>query len=152
VIILDTDILIIDLQFPRGARFARNRQFLDHAAAAVLPLAITCQTLLEVVGKYSFNIRQTDIPKLAALIPAQYGLAVVPDPAQFPEYANCAVADLLSQMRHRMALGDAVNCVQIAKFAPGAQCLLTWNARHYQGKLTVMSLTPEEWLLQNPPA
>jgi len=36
-----------------------------------------------------------------------------------------------------MSLADAVQAVQIARFAGHADCLLTWNARHFQGKLTI---------------
>jgi hypothetical protein len=151
VIVLDTDILIIDLQFQRDIRFADNRRLLDHARLAALPMAITCQTLLEVVGKYSFHVRQSDISKLAAKVPIQYGVRVLPDPSTNPEYASCTVGEVVAQMTQRMGLGDAVNAVQIAKFAAGATCLLTWNARHYQGKLVVPVQTPEEWLRQNLP-
>jgi len=52
----------------------------------------------------------------------------------------------------RMALGDAVNAVQIGQFVAHAECLLTWNAKHYQGKLAIPALTPEEWWQQNQPA
>jgi len=151
VILLDTDVLIIELRFPRDARYAANRRFLDFAAAQALPLAITTQTLLEVVGKFSFKVRLSDIPKLAAKIPRQFVVLVVPSPTQFPGYANCTIADLLKAMEKRMALGDAVNAVQTAAFAPQASCLLTWNAKHYQGKLVIPALTPEEWWQANQP-
>jgi hypothetical protein len=47
-----------------------------------------------------------------------------------------------------MALGDAVQAVQIARNASHADCLLTWNARHFVGKTAVPVLTPEDWLDQ----
>ncbi len=34
------------------------------------------------------------------------------------------------------------------QFAADAVCLLTWNARHFQGKVVVPVLTPEDWLRQ----
>jgi len=74
MILLDTDVLIIDLRYLRDARFAANRRFLDHCQLQRLPLAITCQTLLEVVGKFSFNVAAADIAKLADQIPRRYGL------------------------------------------------------------------------------
>jgi hypothetical protein len=56
VIVLDTDVLMIDLRYVRDARYAVNRQFLDHARLQQIPLAVTSHTLLEIVGKYSFNV------------------------------------------------------------------------------------------------
>lgn len=150
MILLDSDVLMIDLRYLRDARYAGNRRFLDHARAKRLPLGITSHTLLEIVGLSSFNISAADIPTLAALIPARYAIQVIPDPARFPDYAQCQVPDVLNQMALRMALGDAVNAVQINKFATYADCLLTWNAKHYHGKLPIPVLTPEQWWQQNP--
>ena len=54
-------------------------------------------------------------------------------------------------MTQKMALGDAVQAVQIRMFAPHADALLTWNAKHFKGKIVIPVLTPEEWLQQQPP-
>lgn len=152
MILLDSDVLVIDLRYLRDARYAGNRRFLDHALANRLTLGITSHTLLEIIGLSSFNIPVTDIPTLVASIPARYSLQVIPDPVGFPDYAHCRVQDVLHQMTLRMALGDAVNAVQINKFAAYANCLLTWNAKHYQGKLPIPVLTPEQWWQQHQPA
>ncbi len=152
MIVLDTDVLVIDLRYLRDARYAVNRQFLDHARSQQFPLAVTSHTLLEIVGKYSFNVPQADIALLADLLPRRYGLQVVPDVRSFADYAGCTVAEVLAAIANRMALGDAVNAVQIAKYASAASCLLTWNAKHYQGKLAIPALTPGEWLQSNQPA
>ena len=50
-----------------------------------------------------------------------------------------------------MSLGDAVQAVQTAHFVPSADCLLTWNARHFTGKIAVPVMTPQEWLQQQGP-
>ena len=39
-----------------------------------------------------------------------------------------------------------------ANFAPPATALLTWNAKHFRGRLGLPVLTPDEWLNQQPPA
>lgn len=151
MIVLDTDVLILDLRFPRDARFANNRRFLEYAKNR-LPLAMTCHGLLEVIGKLSFSVQQADILKLTNQLPHQYGFQVVPHPTLLSDYAACSVGDVLAAIGERMALGDAVNAVQIVKFMPTANCLLTWNAKHYQGKLAIPVLTPDEWWQQNQPA
>jgi hypothetical protein len=86
---------------------------------------------------------------LADQLPRRYGLQVLPDVQLVPEYAGCTVADVLAAIANRMALGDAINAVQIAKFVAAASSLLTWNAKHYQGKLAIPALTPAEWLQTN---
>ncbi len=54
-------------------------------------------------------------------------------------------------MAQRMSLGDAVMAVQIATDAPQATAFVTWNAKHFRGKLVVPVFTPEEWLSQQSP-
>jgi len=50
-------------------------------------------------------------------------------------------------MQLQMSLGDAVQAVQIAHNASHAQCLLSWNAKHFSGKMAIPVLTPEDWLI-----
>jgi hypothetical protein len=146
VILLDADVLLLELSFQRDPRFTVNRQAVQQIQADAVPLAITVQALLEVVGKRSFNVARAQVGAIASQVTTLYRLKVLPDPQQYPEYASCNVDDLISQMGHQMALGDAVQAVQIARFASSATCLLTWNARHFQGKIVIPVLTPEEWL------
>jgi len=112
---------------------------------------MTCHALLEVIGKLSFSVKQADIPKLATQLPRQYGFQVLPTPNLDADYAGCSVGDVLTAMEERMALGDAVNTVQIGKSISPATCLVTWNAKHYHGKLRIPVLTPDEWWQQNQP-
>ena len=49
-------------------------------------------------------------------------------------------------MKLKMSLDDSVQAVQIRRYAPFAECLLTWNAKHFQGKIAVPVMTPVEWL------
>jgi hypothetical protein len=151
VIVLDTDILILDLRFPRDPRHFGNRRFLEHGKKH-LSLGMTCHSMLEVIGKLSFSVTPADIPKLAVQIPIQYGLKVAPDLDAGVDYASCSVGEVLMAIQKRMSLGDAVHAVQIEKFCPAAACLITWNAKHYQGKLNIPALTPEEWWQQHQPS
>lgn len=150
--ILDADVLRLDKAFPGDRRQPVNRQFLAVVKATDPPRGVTAQILLEVVGAWSFNTPVADIPQLPAEVVKEYGLKVVPDPAAVPEYAACTVAEVVAQMGTQMALGDAVTAVQIAKYAPPGSIFVTWNARHFRGKVSVSVMTPEEWLQQNPPA
>lgn len=151
MIVVDADVLIIDLTYPNDPNFAANKRFLDHAVVNGIERGITTQGLLEVVGKRSFQTPAALIPRLPTSIRSHYGLKLVPDPAAVPEYSGCTFDEVVTQIAQQMSLGDAVMAVQIAKHAPTA--LVTWNAKHFRGKLIVPVLTPDEWLQQqNPPA
>lgn len=148
MILLDADVLLVDLRYPGDAKFPTNRSALERIRADRLMAAVTSQALLEIVGILSFNLSPQRVPRLAHQLCLQYQLSVIPDLNSHPTYAGCTVQQLLDQMTCRMALGDAVQAIQIASYGARAECLLTWNARHFAGKLAIPALTPEEWLTQ----
>jgi hypothetical protein len=151
MIVIDANLLVIDLSHPGDPNFAINRRFLEHLALNGIERGMTTQGLLEVVGKRSYQTPVALIPHLPSLLLTKYGLKLFPDPAAVPEYAGCTFDEVVTQMTHQMALGDAVMAVQIAKFAPTATALVTWDARHFLGKVVVPVLTPDEWLQQQTP-
>jgi len=152
VILLDADVLLLDCRYPADPRAPVNRKALDALRAAGAVTIITTQVLLEVVGVLSFQTAAADIPSLPAALATKYGVGILPDPAVFPDAAGWPVADVAAVMTRKLALGDATLALQIERFAPTASALLTWNAKHFRGKLAVPVLTPEEWLFQQPPA
>jgi len=148
MILLDADLLIVDLRYPADARYLMNSQVLDALRLGAEPLAITSQTLLEVIGVLSFNSTQSWTAALPARIPVWYAVEVVPDPQVHPIFAGCAASDLVGIMVTRCSLGDAIALEQIRQFAPRATLFLSWNARHFRGKLPIPVLTPAEWWQQ----
>jgi hypothetical protein len=150
MIVLDSDVLVMDLRYSRDARFALNRQALDKLVQSQLPLGITCHTLLEVLGVLTFNLATSDLLDLVIQLPIRYRLSVIPEPNLNPAYAGLSCDDVRGAIARRLAIGDAVTFLQVERFIPQAVCLLTWNARHFVGKLAIPVLTPEEWLQKNP--
>ncbi len=146
MILLDSDVLVLDLRYGRDPRVPVNRQALQQLVSDRVSLGISTAALLEVVGTLSFNVPAAHIPLLPERVMVPYGLLAIPDEQQYPQFANCTVREVVAQMGHRMSFGDAVQAVQIARFAASAECLLTWNAKHFQGKLVIPVLTPGEWL------
>ena len=148
MILLDSDVVLIDRRYPNDSRFTANQRALQHLWAGTVPLGITQQAILEVVGVLSYNVARSLIPTLFTDVMKNYRLAVVPDVQASPGYAGCTVQEVLLQLNHQMSLGDAVQAVQIARYASSAIALLTWNARHFTGKIVIPTLTPQEWLNQ----
>ena len=148
MILLDSDVLMIELRYPNDRKASRNRLALQTIHADGIALGVTAQVLLEVVGNLSFNTSRAGVSRLPHTIVTSYNLTVVPAFLANPDYAGYTVAELITQMSQQMALSDAVQAIQIARHASTATCLLTWNARHFVGKLVIPVLTPEEWLNQ----
>jgi hypothetical protein len=150
-ILLDADVLLLDRRYPQDPKHTRNREALNRLRQDGHETGITIQALLEVVGVLSYITPIADIAGLPDQLALQYGLKVIPDPALSPNYAAVTVAEVVNQMATQMSLGDAIQAVQIRMFAPHADALLTWNAKHFRGKMAIPVLTPDEWLQQQPP-
>ena len=149
MILLDSDVLLIAHRYQNDPRYSVNDQTLQQLRTDAISLGISAQALLEIVGILSFNVPKASVSRLPHFLIGLHGLIVFPDVQQFPDYAGCTVGELIAQMAHQMSLPDAVQAVQIARYAGHADCLLTWNARHFQGKLVIPVLTPQEWLAQH---
>jgi hypothetical protein len=148
MILLDADVLLLDIRYRADSKFASNRRLLDVFVAEQLEVGITVQALLEVVGILSFNVSPTAVLRLPDQLQIQYSLSVIPPINDDSDYVRCSIGDLVAQMSRRMALGDAVQAVQINTHGSGIECLLTWNAKHFVGRLSIPVLTPQEWLDQ----
>ena len=149
MILLDADILLIELRYQNDSRFSVNRQLLDLLRDEEYETGITSQALLEVVGVLSFNVASARVPPLPVLLCTQFRLSVFPDLQHTTEFAGCTFQEIISQMCRQMAAGDAVQAVQIDRYAADAECLLTWNAKHFAGKLAVPVHTPSDWLTRS---
>jgi hypothetical protein len=148
VILLDSDVLLLEMRYPKDPRFSINRQAIQQIQSDSLPLGVTLHTLLEVLGVLSFNMSVPQFSALPQYILGFYRLTVFPNfPPSF-DYAGCSSDELIAQMSAKMALGDAVQAVQIARYASHADRLLTWNAKHFQGKIVIPVETPEDWLVR----
>jgi hypothetical protein len=54
--------------------------------------------------------------------------------------------ELLARMEKRMALKDAEIALIVGQHAAALSAFVSWNAKHFAGKIGVPSLTPREWL------
>jgi hypothetical protein len=151
VILLDSNVLLIDVKYHNDQNFAKNRQALNALIASGIPIALPTQVILEIVGVLSFGTPAADGRKVWPTSQSRYNLQIVPDPTVVPEHSGCAADEIIAQMVCKRHSGDAVIAAQIAKYAPVATAFLTWNLKHFRGNLIIPVLTPEEWLLQQTP-
>lgn len=152
MILLDADVVLIDCKYTTDTRRPVNRAALDRLRADGYALGMMAHATWEVVGVLSYGTPTAQIPRIPDALRTAYGLVIIPDPAAVPGYAGCSYHDILALMTTKMNLGDAVQAAQINTYLPTADLLLTWNVKHFRGRTPVPVLTPQEWLLQQPPA
>ena len=77
-------------------------------------------------------------------------MTVVPAAAYETRLVAATAGELLERMEKRMALKDAEIALVVEQRAPSVTAFLSWNAKHFAGKLPVPALTPAEWLRRRP--
>ena len=78
MILLDADVLLLDIRYPRDARFATNERLLQMLQARNRERDITLSALLEVIGVLSLNLSTDQLRQMYTMLPRRYGLQVVP--------------------------------------------------------------------------
>lgn len=81
MILLDSNVLLIDFKYHNDPNFTQNRLALTTLHASGIPLAIPTQVVIEIVGVMSFGTPTADVLKVWPTIRGKYNLRVVPDPA-----------------------------------------------------------------------
>ena len=150
MILLDADVLLIRLRFRQDPKAVENDRLLDLIRTGAVAAGVLQHTLLETVGMLSFNTASADIAGLYDAIPRRLNLTVIPAPTPADLYAGLTVDDVRDRIALKMSFGDAVAAAQVTRFVPAAAAFLTWNAKHFVGKLPVPVLTPAEWLAARP--
>ncbi|MGA2264316.1 MAG: type II toxin-antitoxin system VapC family toxin [Acidobacteriota bacterium] len=145
MILVDTNVFVIDLRYRRDPLYRLNRRFLDRLAKEGSG-ATTLFNLLEVAGILSFNLNEEQLMNLLSLFPGQYGIAILPPldlESNLPRISQGALAKRISR---RCAFGDALVIEAVERHAPKAACFVTWDADHFVGRTVLQVMTPERAL------
>ena len=143
--VIDTPSFIIDLRYQRDAHFTINRAFLDHVAQTGNG-ATTTFTLLEVCGILSFNLNDTQLQELFTYFPQRYSIEVLPHATLQSPLPDVQTGALFDIMLRKASFGDALIMAAIERHLPRATRFVSWNARHFVGRLSLPVLTPGEFM------
>ena len=75
--LIDTNVFVIDLRYPRDRNFGVNRRFLDAIKRERCGVTTTIN-LLELCGILSFNLNQRQLSTLWEQFPKRFGVDVLP--------------------------------------------------------------------------
>jgi hypothetical protein len=151
VVVIDSDVILIEMRYGRDARHHVNAQFLR--AVRVATPALTIYTLMEVLGQLSFNLPPAKLARWETWLIEQYRLAVLwANPgtlgAQGFMFQEIYERPLARMQAHRMGFADAL-AVELAERDPDVRAFVTWNARHFASKTRLPVLTPAHYLDEN---
>ena len=145
VIFADSNLFVIDLRYPDDSNYRVNRRALDRLARDGNGVT-SLLNVLEICGILSFNLSSAALHGLYVHFARRYRIAVVPGADYETRLHAPTVRELLARMEQRMALKDAEIALIVDQQAAALNAFVSWNAKHFAGKLAVPALTPREWL------
>jgi predicted nucleic acid-binding protein len=145
VIFVDSNVFVIDLRYPDDVHHRVNRRVLDRLGRQGLAMT-SVLNLLEVCGILSFNLSPSSLREIYVHFARRYRLTVVPGGGYDVRLPDPAAREVLAMMEGGMALKDAEIALVVEQNAAGLDAFLSWNAKHFAGRLTIPAITPREWL------
>jgi hypothetical protein len=146
MILLDSNLFIVDRFFPRDALYPQNRVFIEQLAE--LETAISVFTLIEVCGVASFNLSSRELEHWLYQFPAVYPVLVL-DPFDLAEqsaadWVKAFLAEVSVNISHKMTFGDALILREAEAYQ--AEAIITWNIKDFLQRTRLPVLTPTAYL------
>lgn len=142
-VFIDTDIFVRDLRYQRDANIVSNQKFLDKVRSRKIKGVTSIFNLLEVCGVLSFNLSQDDLLKLYADFTKYYSVQIL-FPANAQVELQYDIPKIFQSITQKQGLGDAQISYVINRFATDLSFVATWNIAHYEGRVSVPVLTPDQ--------
>jgi predicted nucleic acid-binding protein len=145
LVLIDTNVFVIDLRYHRDPFYNENRRFLDDIGRSDTGFT-TLVNLFELCGILSFNLSQTQLVNLWGHFSRKYRVSVLPTPdleAHCPVVEQKCVFDYIGK---RSSFGDALVAATADSYLPFISTFVTWDKEHLGGVFRGEVLTPAEYL------
>jgi len=145
LILIDTNIFVIDLRYKRDTNYQVNQEFLSTAAQSGNGFT-TIVNLLELCGILSFNLNQNQLLDLWTYFQDRYKITVLPEPNIQSAFPGIEISRLFDIMCKKTSLGDALMMAVAEKHLPFAKTIVTWDSEHCKDRYSGKVLTPDEYM------
>ena len=145
LILIDTNIFVIDLRYKRDTSFKVNQSFLSFVAQSGSGFT-TIVNLLELCGILSFNLNQDQLLDLWTYFQDRYKITVLPEPDLQSDFPAIKINRLFGILCKKTSFGDALMISVADKYLSFISTMVTWDNEHFKDKFTGKVLTPDEFL------
>ncbi|MBI5602325.1 MAG: PIN domain-containing protein [Deltaproteobacteria bacterium] len=145
LVLIDTNIFVIDLRYKRDVKFNSNRVFLDYIAKKRNGFT-TVVNLLELCGILSFNLNEKQLTELWSYFQQKYQVAVLPFPSLDVKFPEVEIREIFDMLKTRTSLGDALMISVAKKHTPFCRTMISWDNLHFETIFQGPVLTPEEFI------
>ena len=145
LMLIDTNVFVIDLRYKRDVLYRDNRRFLDYIGEKRTGFT-TIINLLELCGILSFNLNERQLTELWFYFQDNYQVTVLPSPELENDFPNIEMKRVFDLLKNRASLGDALVVVVAQKHLPFISTMVTWDTTHFKRIFPGTVLTPDEFL------
>ncbi len=145
LILIDTNVFVIDLRYKRDTNFRLNKSFLSFVAQSGNGFT-TIVNLLELCGILSFNLNQDQLHDLWTYFQDRYKITVLPEPNLQNDFPSIEINRLFGILRKKTPFGDALMISVAEKYLSFVSTMVTWDNEHFKDKFAGKILTPDEFL------
>jgi len=149
LVLVDTNIFVIDLRYRRDIHYDNNLAFLNSVAEQGTGFT-TIVNLLELCGILSFNLNEKQLLELWFYFQDKYRVTVLPAPDLTSSFPTLGIQELFDVLKNRASLGDALMLTVAAKYLSFVPTLVTWDDEHFKGQFPGTVLTPKECVSPSP--
>lgn len=148
VVFVDTNIFVIDLRYQRDKKYRVNQNFLEDIAGSRTGIT-SIFNLLELCGILSFNLNERQLLELYYYFPQRYRVEVLPSLSLEMSTPQISLEKIFQVISRKLPLGDALIIALLETYLSPISIFVSWDTRHFSGKLSIPVLTPEEYLRLN---
>jgi hypothetical protein len=146
MVLLDSNLFVIDRFFPRDTHYQTNHAFVQ--TLPTLEAGLSIFTLLELCGIASFNLSPKELRTWLHDFSTRYQVHVL-DPWGIGSEASQVwfglfLKQLSGQITQKMTFGDAVLLREAEQYAVAA--IITWNIKDFVRRTAIPVFTPEAYL------
>jgi predicted nucleic acid-binding protein len=145
LILIDTNIFVIDLRYKRDASYKVNQAFLSTAAQSGNGFT-TIVNLLEICGILSFNLNQNQLLDLWTYFQDRYKITVLPEPDIQSAFPGIEINRLFDILCKKTSFGDALMMAVAEKHLSFVETMVTWDSEHFKDRYSGKVLTPDEYM------
>ena len=146
MVLLDSNLFVIDRFFPNDVHYQPNQTFLQ--SLSTLEPGLSVFTLLELCGIASFNLTEKELRTWLSDFPSIYPVRIL-DPWGIGSGASLAwfrifLEELSGNIVRKMTFGDTVLLREAERYAVAA--IITWNTKDFSRRTHIPVLTPASYL------
>ncbi len=146
MVLLDSNLFIIDRFFHKDVLYSQNRAFIERLGE--LEAAISVFTLLEICGVASFNLSSRELEHWLYEFSDVYPIFVL-DPFDLEtqaavDWIGVFLVEVSEKISRKTTFGDAIILREAEKYR--VEALITWNTKDFLRRTNIPVLTPESYL------